>query len=133
MSTDALLSGIDDPGLRSQFRRFIESGDATEEFLDMLDASPEYQKIVDAAFEAQAARLERFAANLHELEPASAGASASQAGNLSSRLAWTVKQAAKLPADALERLAEQTARAVPPDQRPHVNSVVAKLSEALGR
>lgn len=130
MDNASLLDGIEDPALRSQFRTFIDSGDATDAFLDLLDATPEYQKIVDAAFQAQAARLERFAANLREMEPAAATGEPRQ---LSSRLAWTVKQAAKLPADALERLAEQTVRAVPPEQRPQVNSVMSKLSEAFGR
>jgi len=126
-----LLDGINDPALRSQFHTFIESGEATDAFLDLLDATPAYQQVADVAFQAQAARLERFAAHLRYAE--TAAAPEGEPSQLSSRLAWTVKQAAKLPADALDLLTEQTVRAVPPEQRPRVNSLVSKLSEAFGR
>lgn len=73
MDLDRLLSPIEDPELRDQFRTFIATGEADDSFLDLLDESPEYQAIVDKAFKLQASKLEQFAARLREPEPATNG------------------------------------------------------------
>lgn len=130
MEINELLDTIPDEGLRAQFRTFINSGDATEEFLTLLDGTPEYQQIVDAAFEAQAQRLERFATRIREMEPTSP-TGAGMPGMLPTEFARTVAEAAALASDDLDRFTEKTVNAVPPSQRQRVNSLVSKLSAAL--
>lgn len=131
MDLERLLTGIPDQTLRDQFRTFISSGEATDEFLDLLDENPEYQKVVDTAFEAQASKFEQFAAQLREVEPITMPRT-QRPDSLSSELARNVSEAARLPREDLEVLAQRTASAVPPNQRESATSVFSKLSQALG-
>lgn len=78
MEIETRLAGIEDNAVRAQLRAFIDSGEASDEFLDLLDVTPEYQAIVDAAFEAQAAHLDRFAARLRQADAPGADPSASR-------------------------------------------------------
>lgn len=54
---------------RKEFVRFVESGDASDEFLDFLDSDPACQEVVEEAFAQQAAAFERLAAELRVPEP----------------------------------------------------------------
>lgn len=68
MEVERLLDPIKNAELRNQFRTFLDTGEASEPFLDLLDSNPEYQNIVEEAFRAQATALERFAARIEAAE-----------------------------------------------------------------
>jgi hypothetical protein len=120
--------------LWNEFRAFLNTGEASEEFLDLLDSDPDMQVLAEEAFESEAARFEQFAAGLQQLEsvPAQGGPTAEI---LSSELARTVRQAATLPADERQRVAEQTAavlrRSASPQQQQQVSSMVSHLNQVL--
>jgi hypothetical protein len=130
MDMESLLTEISDPGLRDQFQKFVNSGEATDEFLDLLDENPRYQRIIDRAFETQAAKFEQFAASLREVEPALA-TGMGQPDSLSSEFVRNVREVAKLPTEDLEVFTAKTASAVPANQRERVTSVMSKLSQAM--
>jgi hypothetical protein len=58
-----LLDQVDERW-RSEFERFVETGEAGEEFLSYLDQHTGAQEAVQTAFERQAAKFEEFASEL---------------------------------------------------------------------
>lgn len=115
---------------RDQFRLFVETGEASEEFLDFLDANPDCQEIVEAAFAEQAKTFQAFAAQLQRLEPMPAG-DAGGSRELSSAFAHTLGRAATLPQDEQDAFARDAAAAVPSSLRRNVSSIFSKFGEAL--
>ena len=64
---DAVVEQIK-PEWRDEFRRFLDSGDASDEFLAYLDSSEEGKKAVELAFNAQADALTGLADALRSLQ-----------------------------------------------------------------
>ncbi len=101
---------------REEFVQFVQSGEASEAFLNFLDESPDCQEAVEEAFTAQAAAFERFAAHLHA--PAPAGPEAAfpsrdvSPEHLSVELARTMSAASELPNEARRQVAERAAEVI---------------------
>ena len=68
MNIEALTNRVP-PEWRSEFKRFVQSGDASKEFFDFLDSDPTCQQAVEEAFAQQAAGFERLAAEMRMPEP----------------------------------------------------------------
>lgn len=117
---------------RDQFRLFIETGEASEEFLNFLDSSPECQEVVEEAFAEQAKTFQAFAAQLQQLEPVTAG-DGSDSHELSSAFAHTIGRAATLSQDEQDAFARNAAAAVPSSLRRNVSSIFLKFGQALRR
>lgn len=65
------------PRWREDFERFVETGEASDLFLEYLDEDETGQATVEAAFSAQASAFDRLAAHLQQPEPVAAEATAS--------------------------------------------------------
>lgn len=79
------LPELIEPKWRAAFARFVETGEAEEEFLDYLNSNPEAQAAVERAFSKQAAALEELAGAMSAAlsgAPTSPAASASGAPSL---------------------------------------------------
>jgi hypothetical protein len=61
------------PEWRNEFRRFVDSGDASDEFLAYLDSSEEGKKAVEQAFNAQADALTGLADALRSVQTENVG------------------------------------------------------------
>lgn len=132
MDSDSLMQRVPTEW-RAEFRTFVNTGEAREEFLDLLDSDPTMQAIAEEAFEMEASRFEQFASRLKELEPVPVHHERAPE-LLSSELARTVRMAATL-SEAPHVLAEQTANelrhSASPRQREQVSSLVSQLNQAL--
>ncbi len=133
MDPDSLMQRVP-PEWRAEFRTFVNTGEAREEFLDLLDSDPAMQAIAEEAFEMEASRFEQFASRLKELEPVAAHPERAPE-LLSSELARTVRMAATLSSQEQHVIAEQTANelrhSASPRQRQQVSSLMSQLNQAL--
>jgi len=134
MKLEEILGAID-PAWRREFVEFVQSGDASDEFLAYLDSSQEGQAAVEQAFTAQASTLEGFARKLQQLEPLQVGTAAT-AEYASGQLARSVLQAAELPRAERDlvtfRTADTLRQAVPAERQDRVAAMVSELGRALG-
>lgn len=57
-----------EPAYKEDFQKFVETGEASEEFLDYLEKDQQAQEAVDIVFDRQAKAFENFAKMLRENE-----------------------------------------------------------------
>jgi len=133
MTRDKLLGAVD-PRWHQEFLSFIETGDASEEFLTYMDRNPSCQQAVEAAFSQQAAAFERLARDLRSAVPEAVLVEA-QASALSQHMAQALEQTLELPPAERSRVLERTvsalAREVPQRRRQELKEIVSNLAAAV--
>lgn len=133
MKNDELTAGIE-PRWRQEFLRFIETGDASEEFLTYMDQDPACQAAVEAAFSEQAAAFESLSRDLRTAAP-DASPAKSPSSVLSEHMAQALERTLALPPSERTRVVERTvstlAREVPPRRRQELKEIVSDLAAAV--
>ncbi len=126
------------PEWRQAFSHFVETGEASKDFLVYLDGDEDAQRAVEIAFKAQAAAFESLA---DELKKAPAGAGepehrrtedAAFVQSLSARVADTIEKISDLPAERQEEALDKAAlflRTSP--KRSALRCAVERLEKAL--
>lgn len=125
------------PRWRQEFVRFVQTGEASDAFLDYLDEDPGAQEAVEEAFEVQAAGLERLSELLES--PGSEGdeerAGARQEA-VTARMALAISEAAEFSDAERHELAEGMAAliraAVPADRQDRVRKLVEEIEAHVG-
>jgi hypothetical protein len=130
---DQLLQNVDRKW-HGEFLRFVETGEAGDEFLQYLDSDKGGQQAVEIAFNAQAAAFEGLAGELRN--PQAQGITEPTAA-ASARMVEAVEVVLQLPAEQREEVAEKTASvleaSLEPNQRTNARAVVQKLEHALAK
>lgn len=125
------------PEWRNEFRRFVDSGDASDEFLAYLDSSEEGKKAVEQAFNAQADALTGLADALRSLQTENVGTEvAKPAEAVSVKVTEAVEGLLQLPPEqgkqAVEKAAIALGASLRQDQHSQLQAVAQTLSKALG-
>ncbi|HEY1465210.1 MAG TPA: hypothetical protein VGF44_17475 [Terriglobales bacterium] len=124
------------PEWQNEFRCFIDSGDASDEFLAYLDSSEEGKKAVEEAFNAQADALTGLADALKSLQTENVSATTKTAEAASIRVTEAVEGLLQLsPAQgeqAVAKAASALGASVGQEQRSRLVAVAQSLSNALG-
>ncbi len=125
------------PEWQNEFRRFVNSGDATDEFLAYLDSSEEGKKAVEQAFNAQADALTGLAGALRSLQTESIGTGMAKPAEAASvKVSEAIEGLLQLPPELGKRAVEKAASALgaslPQDQHSRLQAVAQTLSNALG-
>ena len=95
---------------REDFEKFIQTGEANEEFLNFLDQDPTCQAVVEKAFAAQATAFEKFAKYLSQPHTSDVHPERTEyTEELSNELARTVSAVAELPSEVQQMVAERAA------------------------
>jgi hypothetical protein len=133
MQQEELLAGVE-PGWHQEFLRFIETGDASEEFLTYMDQDPACQAAVEAAFSEQAAAFESLSRDLRTAVPDAALAKA-RSSVLSEHMAQALERTLALPPSERTKVVERTVstlvREVPPRRRQELKEIVSDLAAAV--
>jgi hypothetical protein len=119
------------PEWRDAYRTFVETGEASDAFLEYLDGDASCQNAVDEAFKAQAAAFQDVVAMLHAADGAAAGAVAAQpaADALSANVALAIDRAGHLEQAELSRAARQLERVV--EHQPEAAATLATMLNAV--
>jgi len=125
------------PDWRNEFRRFVDSGDASDEFLAYLDSSEEGKKAVEQAFNAQADALTGLADALRSLQTENVGTEVAKPAEVASvKVTEAVEGLLQLPPEqgkqAVENAASALAASLRQDQHARLQAVAQTLSKALG-
>jgi len=126
------------PEWRNEFRRFVDSGDASDEFLAYLDSSEEGKKAVEQAFNAQADALTGLADALRSLQTESVCTEvAKPAEAASAKVTEAVEDLLQLPPEqgkqAVEKAASTLGASLRQDQHSRLQAVAQTLSKALAK
>lgn len=89
--------------MQPEFKRFVETGDASQAFLDYLDKDPAAQSAVEAAFNAQAASLTELAREI------SSSASPLRDNRAAEHGLWSAQDPTDQIVNAFERVAKMPA------------------------
>jgi hypothetical protein len=127
---------------RVEFLRFVETGNASEDFLAFLDRDVASQEAVDAVFERQAQVLEDLARGLRANDPVRAAqsvlsspATARSVNAVATDLTRALSQTATLPEPARREVFAQTEAAIgqvePKEKADDVRKAVADMAEAI--
>lgn len=122
-----------------EFRRFIETGEAQEAFLDYLNQDSAAQDAVEKAFNHQATQFERLATELKKRnESKGAESSASVArSSTSSKLAAVVEAAIHTPKEQREEVVQtstaELAASMPVEERKVLKEIVRSLESNLSK
>ena len=131
MKTEELLTAIE-PRWADAFTRFVQTGEAENDFLEYVNQSQEAQQAVEAAFEAQARAFQSIAEDLKKAEPGTSQYS-SDMPDVSVVAAQAVEDVMLLPPqksrEAMEKVASALKAALRPEQQ---RVVIDTLVEALG-
>ncbi len=132
---DAVVEQIK-PEWRNEFRRFVDSGDASDEFLAYLDSSEEGKKAVELAFNAQADALTGLADALRSLQTENVGTELAKPAEAASvKVTEAVEGLLQLPPEqgkqAVAKAASALGASLRQDQHPQLQSVAQTLNEAL--
>jgi hypothetical protein len=124
------------PKWRNEFRRFVDSGDASDEFLAYLESSEEGKKAVEQAFNAQADALTGLADALRSLQTENVGAEVAKPAEAASvKVTEAVEGLLQLPPEegkqAVEKAASVLGAALRQDQHSRLQEVAHTLSKAL--
>lgn len=125
------------PEWRNDFRRFVVSGDASDEFLAYLDSSEEGKKAVEEAFNAQADALTGIADALRSLETETFPSRIEKPAETASvKVTEAVEVLLQLPPEegkqAVEKAASALGAVLRQDQHSRLQTVAQDLSKALG-
>ena len=122
------------PEWRLEFETFVETGEASEEFLAYLDRDPACQKAVEAAFTQQAAAFEELSRTLRASVPKKALAE-TQAFLVSQRMANAVEETLQLPpaerTQVLTRTVSTLTQGGPDQRREALRAFVADLEKQV--
>jgi hypothetical protein len=126
------------PEWRNEFRRFVDSGDASDEFLAYLDSTEEGKKAVEQAFNAQADALTGLADALRSLQTENVAAEVAKPAEVASvRMTEAVEGLLQLPPDqgkqAVEKAASALGASLRQDQHSRLGVVAQTLSKALAK
>lgn len=116
-----------------EFVRFIDSGQASEEFLEHLDRDESLQRAVEEAFAAQAQALQEFArwAKSGEEDRPEEPVPAAAAQVVGERLEAALAEAAVLPTEQRREVAGRAAAAAARRHHLEVESLVHEMESAL--
>lgn len=133
MKREELLASVE-PRWHQEFLKFIDTGDASEEFLTYMDQDPSCQAAVETAFSEQAAAFEELSRDLRTAVPDAALAQA-QSSLLSEHMAQALEQTLALPpaerTQVVERTVSALVREVPPRRRQELKEIVSDLAAAV--
>jgi hypothetical protein len=133
MNRDEWLGRVE-PKWHKEFLQFVETGDASEEFLTYMDRDPSCQQAVEAVFSEQAAAFESLSRDLRAAIPDEVLVEA-QSSVLSEHMAQALGQTLELSPAERSQVVEQTAsalaREVPPRKRQELKAIVADLAAAV--
>lgn len=126
------------PQWREEFRHFVETGDASDEFLDYLDHSKEGKQAVEMAFKAQADALTGLADALKNLQTESSVAQPAQSADAASaKVAQAVEGLLQLPPEeeelAVEKAASVLSTTLGQEGQSRLRTVARKLGKALAK
>lgn len=126
------------PEWQNEFRRFVDSGDASDEFLAYLDSSEEGKKAVEQAFDAQADALTGLADSLRSLQTENVGAEVAKPAEAASvKVTEAVKGLLQLPPEqgkqAVEKAASALGASLREGQHSQLQAVAQTLSKALSK
>ncbi len=119
---------------REAFLRFIDTGEAEDEFLDYLDNDPVCQAAVEEAFTAQAAAFEQLAGILNGSAEEQELGAYNLSDLLSDELARTIRATVEqLPDSELHAVAEKTAASIAEmaQEAQRMKKLVAELDEEV--
>lgn len=121
---------------REEFRRFIETGDASESFLAFLDTDVQCQKLIERAFALQLADLDDFANALDgRREDAKDIRDVRRAESVSASMALAFEDALEIPAaqrpNVVRRAVDALTRSIRPERQPELKAVVSELDKEL--
>jgi hypothetical protein len=133
MRVEELLHGIE-PQWRESFARFVQTGEAEDEFLNYLNLDKNAQQAVEAAFDAQAQAFQAIAEELKKTPAPDAAASAAVGTvDISTKAAQAVEDVMLLSPDERRQAMQKTASALKaslgPDQK---ELLVETLMDTLG-
>ncbi len=135
MRLEELLKNIA-PQWHNEFLRFVETGEASDNFLDYLNKDKGGQAAVEMAFDAQVKAFEGLAEELKKPQPPME-VSVELASAASRTMATAVETVMQLPPDqrgeVLEKAASVLGTSLAPDQQDAARSVVQSLDHALAR
>jgi hypothetical protein len=114
------------------FVRFIETGDASEEFLAFMDRDPDCQRAVETAFSQQAADFEELSRSLRNIVSPEAMADA-QASIVSQNMASVFEQTLQLPPDERNRVLRRTVSTLTQEGSAPRREELKEFVEALDR
>ena len=116
---------------KSEFQRFLSTGNASPEFLDYLDKDPQGQSAVEIALKAESSAFEKLA---ETVRPVLLGTTAAHATELSAQISSAFESAMNLPPKerkhAFRGLRDTVNRLDEPARR-QVKEVVRDLGESL--
>jgi hypothetical protein len=132
------------PQWRSAFLRFVETGEAEEDFLDFLDRDEQCQRAVEQAFDRQAKGFEGMAAELRRVsdaaerqEPTPSPAQAVAVSAISNSIAAVVAMALQSPPaqrdEVVEKYTIAFAASVSPGEAREVKAVISSVDEELDK
>ena len=135
MRLEELLNNIA-PKWHKEFLRFVETGEATDGFLDYLNKDKGGQAAVEMAFDAQVKAFEGLAEELKKPQPPME-VSVELARTASRTMATAVETVMQLPPDqrgeVLEEAASVLGTSLAPDQQDAARSVVRSLDHAMAK
>src|SRR5579864_711425 len=135
MRLEDLLKNIA-PQWQKEFLRFVETGEASDPFLEYLNEDKGGQAAVEMAFDAQVKAFEGLAEELKKPQPATE-VSVELARAASRTMATAVETVIQLPPEqrgkVLEKAASVLGTSLAPDQQDAARSVVRSLDHALAK
>jgi hypothetical protein len=135
MKLEELLKNVA-PEWHKEFLRFVETGEAEDNFLQYLNKDKGGQAAVEMAFDAQVKAFEGLAEELKKPQP-QIEAPAELARAASRTMATAVETIVQLPpeqrGEALENAASVLGTSLPPEQQDAARSVARSLEHALAK
>jgi hypothetical protein len=135
METKALLTHIK-PEWHNAFSQFVETGEASDDFLVYLDQDANAQQAVEKAFKAQATAFENLAGELKKVGTAGIGEVTTPepyvVENLSATVAGAMEKILELPTEERTQVMQNTASALRASpKRAALRTAVQALEKAL--
>ena len=122
------------PEWRNEFRRFVDSGDASDKFLAYLDSSEEGKKAVEQAFNAQADALTGLADALRNLQTENVGTELGKPAEAASvKVTEAVEDLLQLPPEQGKQAVEKAASALGASLRQDQYSLLQAVAETLNK
>jgi hypothetical protein len=103
--------------MRDEFTNFVETGDASQAFLDYLDKDPKAQRAVEEAFNAQASSLEELAREIssnasQRMDSRAVERELASAQDPTDQIVNAVERVAKMPANQQEAVVQSAGSAI---------------------
>lgn len=122
-----------EPQWRKEFRRFVDTGDASDEFLAYLDNSEEGKRAVEVAFNAQADALTGLADALRSLQTENVAAqTVKPAEAASAKVTQAVEELLQLPPEEGQQAVKQAATVLSGSLRHEEQLRLKSVAQTLG-